>query len=410
VDPTPQVLAAQHFLLICAIVLGAGAAAAYIAERLRIPDVVLFLLAGLGLGPAGVGLIDIGVGSTANQLIVLFGASYILFDGGALMRLAVLKKVWLTVLLLATLGVVLSTAVVGAAIHYILGLPVIVALLAGSVIASTDPASLVPVFRQVKVRERLKQTVIAESACNDAVATMLTFALLAMATGGDVSVLQGGQRFLWQALIGVLVGAVAGYGTCVAIAHEHLSFLRESLPLATLLVVAAAVLAADHYQASGFMAVFVAGVIIGNKQFFGFAMTTEEERLMEDFVVTTGLIMRMFIFILLGSQANLELLREYALPAVAISVVLIVGARPVVVLLCAASDLRAMWTFRELLFLCWTRETGVIPAALSSMLIGAGAPHADVIAAVTFMAIFATILLQATTTPWLARRLNVLEP
>jgi len=130
---------------------------------------------------------------------------------------------------------------------------------------------------------------------------------------------------------------------------------------------------------------------------------------MEDFINSTGLIMRMFIFILLGAQVDLQLIETYTLPAVGIVTLLMLVARPLVVLVCAAPDRRARWSLRELLFMCWTRETGVIPAALAGMLVGAGAPGADIITAVTFTAVLMTILLQATSTRWLARRLDLLE-
>jgi cell volume regulation protein A len=84
-------------------------------------------------------------------------------------------------------------------------------------------------------------------------------------------------------------------------------------------------------------------------------------------------------------------------------------ARPATVFICAGPDTKAKWSMNELLFMCWTRETGVIPGALAGMLIGMKAPHADVIASATFTAILITIILQATTTKWLAARLGLLE-
>jgi cell volume regulation protein A len=84
-------------------------------------------------------------------------------------------------------------------------------------------------------------------------------------------------------------------------------------------------------------------------------------------------------------------------------------ARPVTVFLCAWPDRRAKWSLAELLFMCWTRETGVIPAALASLLLGIKAPGAHLIASVTFTAILMTILIQATTTKWLGRKLGLLE-
>jgi cell volume regulation protein A len=89
--------------------------------------------------------------------------------------------------------------------------------------------------------------------------------------------------------------------------------------------------------------------------------------------------------------------------------VLMLVARPATVVLCALPDRRARWSFAELLFMCWTRETGVIPAALAGLLLGIKAPGAQTIASVTFIAILMTILIQAPTTQWLGRRLGLLE-
>ena len=95
--------------------------------------------------------------------------------------------------------------------------------------------------------------------------------------------------------------------------------------------------------------------------------------------------------------------------AVAIVAVLMGVARPATVFLCALPDRRARWSFREMLFMCWTRETGVIPAALAGLLSGMKAPNAAMIQSVTFIAILMTILIQAPTTEWLGRKLGLLQ-
>jgi cell volume regulation protein A len=100
---------------------------------------------------------------------------------------------------------------------------------------------------------------------------------------------------------------------------------------------------------------------------------------------------------------------QYWFGGVIVVVVLMLLARPLTVFLCALPDRRARWSFNEMLFMCWTRETGVIPAALAGLLLGVKAPGADVIASVTFVAILMTILIQAPTTKWLAGRLGLLE-
>jgi cell volume regulation protein A len=408
-EPSSAVVAAEHVLLIGAIVLFTGSVAGMLARRIGMPDIVLYLAAGVLLGPV-LKVLQVPADSALNQLILVFGASYILFDGGASLRFAVLRQVWITLLLLATLGVVITALITAVAAHYFLGLPAIVALLLASTIAPTDPATLIPVFRQVKVRERLAQTVISESAANDATGAILTFAVLIVAMGGgEFSIAHSLGRLGYEALVGIAIGALAGYLASVFIAHERLGFLEEYLPLVTLMVVAGAYLQAGQVSASGFMAVFVAGVMLGNRQHFGFALGAAQASRLEDFILTTALIMRMFIFILLGTQVNFALLNQYLWGAIAVVAVFMLVARPVTVFICALPDRRARWTLRELIFMCWTRETGVIPCALAGILAGAGAPAADVIAAVIFTAVLVTIVVQATTTRWLARKLDLLE-
>jgi len=176
---------ARHTLLSCGLILAVGTLAAFVAQRIRIPDVAIFLLAGIAIGPHALALIDIGAGSALNQVILLFGASYILFDGGAALRLSVLKQVWVTILVLATVGVLITAAVTALAASYVLGLPLAVAVLLGAVLSATDPATLMPIFRVVRIKDRVAQTVVAESAFNDAMGAIATFAALALATGGS---------------------------------------------------------------------------------------------------------------------------------------------------------------------------------------------------------------------------------
>jgi cell volume regulation protein A len=157
------------------------------------------------------------------------------------------------------------------------------------------------------------------------------------------------------------------------------------------------------------MAVFVFGIVLGNKESFGFAMEPGEAQKLDEFVLTTAFIMRLFIFMLLGAQVDFGLMGQYWLGSIAVVAVLMLVARPATVFLCAGADRRARWSRSELLFMCWTRETGVIPAALAGILLGVKAPGAPLIASVTFVAILATILIQASTTPWVGRRLGVME-
>ncbi len=404
-----SLVTAQHLLFSIGIILTAGVICGYLAQKIRIPDIVLFLLVGILLGHEATGAINIPSDSALNQLILIFGSSYIIFDGGASLRLKVLQEVWITVVVLSTVGVLITVAIAGLAAAYVMKLPLIVALLLGATIASTDPATLVPIFKQIKVKERVSQTVISESALNDAMSAIVTFTILGMALGtGKLSLGTALIDLLQQSIIGILAGGFLGYLAAFAIAHEKYAFLAEYTPIISLLAVIGAYLGASHLNSSGYMAVFVAGVFVGNKDSFGFTLNADEAQKLEEFIETTALIMRMFIFVLLGTQVRFGLIQQYLFSGIVVVMIFMLVARPVTVFACAIVDRRAKWSFKEMLFMCWTRETGVIPGALAGILLGMKAPGADIIASVTFMAILITILVQATTAKLLARKLGLL--
>ena len=392
------------------LVLAIGTLTGLLAQKIKVPDVAVFLIVGMLIGPQALGLVDIKADSSLNQLVLLFGASYVLFDGGASLRFSVLKQVWITIVVLATIGVVVTAVVTGVAAHWVLGIPFTTALLLGSAIASTDPATLVPIFRQVKVRDRVAQTVMSESAFNDATGAILTFAVLGVVTGsGEFSLGASLLDLVKESVLGIASGFVLGYLAAMLIAHERWAFLLEYAPVVTLVAVIGAYFVADGLHSSGFMAVFVFGMVIGNKDAFGFEMDGREQQQLDDYVTTTAFIMRLFIFLLLGSQVDFALMSQYLVGGVVVVAVFMLVARPLTVFLCALPDRRAKWSFGEVLFMCWTRETGVIPGALAGLLVGMGAPGARVIASVTFIAILMTILIQAPTTKWLGSRLGLMQ-
>jgi len=214
---------------------------------------------------------------------------------------------------------------------------------------------------------------------------------------------------LKQSVIGIVAGIALGYLAALLIAHEKFAFLAEYAPVVTLVAVIGAYFAATGLQASGFMAVFVFGIMLGNKESFGFTMEPGEAQKLAEFVLTTAFIMRLFIFMLVGSQVDFGLMGQHLWGGVIVVTILMLVARPATVFLCAWPDRRARWSFAEMLFMCWTRETGVIPAALAGLLLGMKAPGAQMIASVTFIAILMTILIQAPTTEWLGRRLGLLR-
>src|SRR4029077_157420 len=145
-----------------------------------------------------------------------------------------------------------------------------------------------------------------------ATGAILTFGVLAVAMGtGEFSLTASLLNLFKQVVIGLVAGAVLGYLAAMLIAHERWSFLAEYAPVVTVAAVIAAYFAADGLQASGFMAVFVFGMMLGNKDAFGFKMAAGEARKLEEYVATTAFIMRLFIFILLGAQVDFGLMNQY---------------------------------------------------------------------------------------------------
>ena len=409
-EATVSMEIAKHTLISGGLILAIGTLSGLLAQKIKVPDIPVFLIVGIAIGPQALGLINISADSALNQIILLFGASYILFDGGASLRFEVLKQVWITIVILATLGVVITAGITAITAHYVLEVPFVVAMLLGATLASTDPATLVPIFRQVQIRQRVAQTVMSESTFNDATGAILTFGMLAVAMGtGEFSVTSSIFTLLRQAVIGILAGVVLGYIAAFIIAHERWAFLEEYAPVVTLVAIICAYFSADGLDASGLMAVFVFGIVIGNKDHFGFKMEPGEQRKLEEYVETTAFIMRLFIFILLGTQVDFALMGQNLTSSIVVIFVFMAVARPVTVFLCALPDRRARWSLNEMLFMCWTRETGVIPAALAGLLLATKAPGAQLIASITFIAILMTILIQAPTTKWLGNRLGLLE-
>jgi cell volume regulation protein A len=398
----------HHLLLLLLLVFGAGIVSGRLAAWLKLPDVVLYIAAGMILGQ-GLNLISEQSSSLTNQLILAAGSALILFDGGRNIRWHGLRQVALSVTLLSTVGVILTAGVTGYVAHVVFGLDWTTSLLIGAVISSTDPATIIPVFRQVKVRERLRETVESESAFNDATGSILTFALLAALTGGHKLVIGAiTLDFVKTAVGGLAVGIGISAIVIFLVAHARWGFFREYAAISMISVALAAYLVGDLLHVSGLMATFTAGLVWGNSHHLGLSID-EKLKEMGHIADNTAVMMRMFIFILLGSQVNFSLLGTYFWPALAVVLVLVFIARPLTVFASALPDVRTKWTWKELLFMCWVRETGVIPAALSGMIVASGIPYADRVAAVVFMAIVFTILIQASTTAWLARKLGLEE-
>lgn len=401
------VQSANQLMEIMGIIILSGLIFGKISEKIKMPDVVLYILAGILLGPYLLNWIDFGKYPIENQLILSFGAAYILYDGGREIDLKVFNKVKVSVSMLATVGVLISTVIVGLVAKEVFEIPMEYALLLGSVVASTDPSVLVPLFKHMNISHKLKQTIISESAFNDASGAIITFAILGVILGGELSVGATLLELLTTVSGGVAIGCFIGFIAHVLIDEKKYGIFREHPTELILVSVMGAYLISNHFEFSGFMAVFIVGMFCGNKKKFKFWIPEESFQTHMRFKEVLTVILRMMIFVVLGTQLIFENLITHIGPILLIVGTLIFIARPISVLICVIFDKSAAWTWKEIVYMMWVRETGVIPAALAGMLVTKGITHSDIISSVTFATILITLTFQASTTQLLAHILKL---
>jgi len=403
-------VSAQDVIEIVALMLAAGLLSELVAGLLHLPRMVVLVGAGAILGPHALDALDLPLENVGVQLLLTLGVSFILFYGGLGLSLRVLQRVAVGLGLLAVPGVILTAVVTGAVAAAAFGLPFDVGLLIGAVLAPTDPAILIPLFERLRVRPKVVQTIVAESALNDPTGAVLALAIAAFVLEGEGSL----AAPLWEFVkdIGISTGLGIGFGLALAVAvsNRRLGVWRESPAIAVMLIVAGGYFSIDSVGGSGYLGAFIAGLIVGNLDALGLGMHEHHELAMRSFVGIVADVMVIFVFITLGANLPFDDFGDYALPALGTLAALILVARPLTVVACLLLDRRGAWTREEIGFLCWTRETGVVPAALAGILVAEGVPNENELVTTVALAIVVTLLLQTTTKPWLARRLGLHEP
>jgi len=398
------------FLTLSLLLMGA-LLARFVASLIAIPEILVLVVIGALFGPSVLDVVDVPFESLGAQLIFTLGVSLILFYGGLTLSLPILRRVWLSLALLAVPGVVLTALVVGVSAHFAFDLPWDLSFLVGAVLAPTDPAILIPLFVRSRLKPKVAQTVIAESAFNDPTGAALALTLAGVVLTGSNSVTGPAGDFLVDLAISTLIGIVAGVVLAAAISSDRSGIWRESAPIAVLTVVTISFFSLDTAGGSGYLGAFLAGLIVGNMEHLGLGEADQPHvQDVRHFAFNLADLVTLIVFMVLGANIPFSELGDNMLPALAVLATLMLVARPLTVAACALPDRRARWSRAELAFLCWTRETGVVPAALVGVLAGLGVPEGDVFASVVALAIVLTLLLQALPARWLADRLGLLEP
>lgn len=400
-------MSARDVIEVIAILLAAGLVSDLLAGILRVPRMLVLVGAGALLGPHAIDRLDLPLDSVGVQILLTLGVSMILFYGGLGLTFRVLRPVALGLGLLAVPGVLVTAVVTGSVAALAFDLPFEAGLLVGAVLAPTDPAILIPLFERMGLRAKVRQTVVAESALNDPTGAVLALAVAAFVLGEGETLADPLWEFVADMAVSTGVGIAFGVLLALVISERRIGFWRESPGIAVLFVLAGGYFTIDSAGGSGYLGAFIAGLIVANMDELGLGMHSARERDMRSFIATSADLMVMFVFITLGANLPFDDFGDQALPALATIAALILVARPVTVLACLLPDRRGRWQREEIAFVAWTRETGVVPAALAAVLIAEGVPYEAELVTVVAMAILVTLLVQSTTKTWLARRLGL---
>src|SRR5215203_650399 len=400
----------EHILRDFGLILGAGLVSQLIATLLKIPQMVVLVAAGALIGPSVLGLVANPLNGVGAQLLFNIGVALILFHGGTGISLRVISRTAVGLGLLVLPGVLITTVIVALVVWPVFGVAFPVALLIGAVLASTDPAILIPLFDRLKVRAKVSQTVIAESAFNDVTGTVLTLTLVGVAEAGSFTLSGPALEFGRELVLGSVIGVVAGLVLCYAVASTARSGIWDESPGVAILAVAVlGYFSTEYLGGSAYLATFVMGLMIGNMDLLGLGHHDEHAKLLEGFLGQAAEIATLLVFVTLGLNLPFDALSEYFLGGLLVMVVFIFVARPITVLACLLPDRRGAWSKEEIAFISWCRETGVIPAAVASLLLARGVEGSEIAVSLVALAVCVTLLLQATTAGYLAKKLEILD-
>ena len=386
-------------ILLGAVLVMAGILSSLLALRFGAPLLLVFLFIGILAGDSGLGHIEFDDVRT-TYLVGSVALALILFDGGLRTRFATIRAVLVPSMGLATVGVLLTAAISAPAAKYALDLNWTEALLVGAVVASTDAAAvfLLVHAQGLRLRPRVGATLEAESGSNDPFAVFLTLMLVEFISVGHSTPGHVLMELLQEAVLGAIIGVIGGRVMVIALNRVALpQGLHAPFVTTTALVIFGV---AQLMHASGFLAVYLAGIIVGNRP-------TRAHNSVVTFLDAATWLAQIVMFVLLGLLVSPHRLGSSMGPAIIVALVLMLVARPIAVFLCLA-PFRFNW--REKAFIAWTGLRGAVAIFLASIPMLVGLSKAYLYFDVAFVVVIISLLLQGWTLGVAARRLHVALP
>jgi len=374
----------------------AAIVAARVAHGVGLPGLLVFLGLGLALGEAGIGVRFDNAGLA--EVLGLSALVLILAEGGLTTSWAHARAAAPAALSLATAGVAVSVVVVAAATHAVLGLGWRDALLLGAVLAPTDAAAVFSVLRKLPLPPRLSGMLEGESGLNDPPAVLAVTLLSGIGHHRPSAALIAGQ-VVWQLAAGAVIGLVVAVLGAQALRRVALP-ASGLYPIAILALIVAGYGAATLAGASGFLAVYVSALVLGN-------IRLPHGPAVRGFAEGVAWLAQIGLFVMLGLLASPARLPAQILPAIVAGSVVVLVARPAAVA-AAMLPLRVPW--RQQAFLSWAGLRGAVPVVLATIPVSARVPGATRLFDIVFIIVVINTVAQGTTLPWAARRLKVTAP
>lgn len=387
-------------LLVAALLLTLSILASKVSVRLGVPALILFLAIGMLAGSDGPGGIHFDDPHLAQSLGVV-ALSFILFSGGLDTQWTRIRSILRQGMILSTMGVVISTVLVGAFAVVTLGFSWVEGLLLGAIVSSTDAAAVFSILRSKKVglKEPIRPLLELESGSNDPMAVFLTIGLVGLLSEPASSP----WSLLWLLIRQMALGAVMGYawGRFFVFVLKRLRLEYEGLyPVLSLAFVLLAYSGTSTLGGNGFLSVYLMGLIAGNSRFI-------HQKSLLRFHDGLAWLMQIIMFLALGLLVFPSRLPAVAGSALAVSFFLIFAARPASVF---ASLAGSGLSIRQKVMIAWVGLRGAVPIILATFPLVAGIPKADLLFNMVFFIVLTSSLIQGGTIPFVARALRVEAP
>jgi potassium/hydrogen antiporter len=390
----------DYLLISGAILIILSIALAKIFDNLGVPTLILFLTLGMLAGSEGIGGIYFDDANLA-QSIGIIALIFILFSGGLDTNRQDIKPVLLQAISLATIGVFISAVIVGSIAAYLLNIDLKYGLLLGAIISSTDAAAVFNVLRSknVSLKKNLKPLLELESGCNDPMAIFLTIGIIQFIQEPSTNF----WSFLWSFILQFGLGGIVGLsmGQLIVYLMNKIKFDYEGIYPVLFLAFAGMVYAATNIiGGSGFLAVYLAGVIVGNKEFV-------HKKSLKRFFDGLAWLSQIGMFLTLGLLVFPSKLLAISGIGLILSAVLMLIARPIAVLL---SLIFSKIGIKEKLFTSWVGLRGAVPVILATFPLLAGIEYAELIFSIVFFIVLTSALLQGGSLTFVAKLLAVEAP